>query len=471
MKTLLKKSAQFPLAFACALTATTPAFAQSNAELLQEIRALKSRLQDLEKKVSETPAAAVPAPPAPTSDKPGSTAKPDDRGFVKWNELVVGKSKFKLYGFLRLDAIFDDSRPSDTHIVQWIRSEDPKALGVPAAAPIGSLRNSGDFSINPRLTRFGIDFTGPEIEALGGAKVTGKTEIDFYNLPSSESRNAPRMRHAYVKLAWDDISVLAGQTSDVISPMFPAINPDMIMWNAGNLGDRRPQFRMEYTPKVGPGQFVFQSEVGSSGVNDAQDLDPAANGGFKDGETSALPTLQARLAYRLPVGKQNAELGFWGHRAWQKTDTAIGTSGRHLFNSYVYGLDLSVPVYRDIVTWRSELWQGQNLSDVRGGIAQAINLNSGREVHAWGGWSELSVRPVKWYSVHGGYAIDNPRNGDLVTVPAGVGRAENDIWYLGVRGYFDPIEIGFDYMNWTTKYIGFGKGTDNRFQSFISYKF
>ena len=82
MKKSLNKSSCLPIAFACALAATTPAFAQSNADLLKEIQALKSRLQELEKKVSEPPAATVKAQPTPTSDKPGSPSKPDEIGFV-----------------------------------------------------------------------------------------------------------------------------------------------------------------------------------------------------------------------------------------------------------------------------------------------------------------------------------------------------------------------------------------------------
>ena len=119
---------------------------------------------------------------------------------------------------------------------------------------------------------------------------------------------------------------------------------------------------------------------------------------------------------------------------------------------------------------KGEFWTGKNLSDVRGGILQGINTTTGHEVNSQGGWLELGLRPVKWFSVHGGYSMDNPDNGDLAgaAVP---GRSRNSIWYGAIRGYFDPIEIGLDYLNWTTDYLGFGPGVDNRFQSYISYKF
>ncbi|MEW6307267.1 MAG: hypothetical protein AB1705_27755 [Verrucomicrobiota bacterium] len=469
----------------CGLTALmlatiSPAFAQDKpdaaklSEALKEIDALKQRLMELERTVqslSKEPPKAAPAaqsPSATTVDKtkPLTEESAKELGFVRWNELTAGKSRLKFYGFLRLDAIYDDSRPNNTQIPSFIRSEDPTA---PAA--IATRANSDSLTIHPRLTRLGADFAGPDIDALGGAKVSGKAEIDFYNLPSSESRNAPRMRHAYLKLSWDEMSFLAGQTSDVISPIFPIVNPDFVMWGAGNLGDRRPQFRFEYTPKIGKGSLIFQSEAGLTSADDAQDLDPAAAGAFRDGEASGKPTLQARLAYAFALWeKQRLEFGVWGHRAWERTDTAIGASGRNEFDSYAYGFDLTVPIYRDLVWFKGELWGGRNLSDVRGGILQGINAATGAEVDAVGGWAEFGVRPKKWFSFHGGYSFDNPDNNDLLGA-ATPGRASNSIWYSAARLYFDPIEIGMDYLFWTTEHVGFGPGRDNRFQWFISYKF
>jgi hypothetical protein len=446
-------------------------------EALVQIEALKKQMAGLEKLVRDQlqprAVAAPTASPAPVStpSQPSSAAavKPDttaDSGYVKWSELVLGKSKFRLYGALRADVVYDDSRPNNTQIPAFIRSEDPAA---PAA--IASARNSEDLTIHSRLTRLGVDFFGPGIVPLSDAITSGKVELDFYNLPSSESRNALRMRHAYLKLAWADASLLAGQTSDVISPIFPIVNPDFVMWGAGNLGDRRPQFRAEWTPKAGPGKFILQAEAGLTGAIDAQDFDPAASGGFRDGETSGKPTLQARVAYALPLWeKQKIELGVWGHKASVRTETPIGTSQRKDFDSDVVGLDLTIPLYLDIAWLKGELWKGRNLSDVRGGILQGINTTTGREVHARGGWFELGVRPAKWFSLHAGYSTDNPDDRDLAGAsPAG--RSRNRISYGAVRGYFDPIEVGVDYLHWTTDWVGFGPGVDNRFQGFMSYKF
>jgi hypothetical protein len=435
------------------------ALKKAQAELLERVKAQQARIDELERRVSAaSPPAAPSAAAAPGGRDPGAP--------VKWNELVAGSSRLKFYGFLRMDGVFDDSRPNNTQTIGWVRSEDP------AAPPgIGNAEDEEDLTFYPRLTRFGIDLDGPVLGALGGAKLTGRMEVDFYNnglLGQSESRQAPRLRHAYVKLGWAEGSVLAGQTDDVISPIFPIVNNDLVMWGAGNLGDRRPQIRGEWLPALGPGRLVLQGEVGPTGSDDNADLDPAGTfgAGFRDGETSALPTLQARVAWRVPgSGKQNFEIGLWGHRAWERPDTEF--AGHRRFDSDALGMDLAVPLWEDRLWFKGEAWRGRNVDDVRGGIFQGINGLTGREIASRGGWAEVGLQLLPWYAIHGGYSVDDPDNGDL---PAG-GRAANRIFYLANRFRFDPVEFGLDYMNWTTDYVGLGEGDDNRFQLFIAYRF
>jgi hypothetical protein len=208
--------------------------------------------------------------------------------------------------------------------------------------------------------------------------------------------------------------------------------------------------------------------VGLTGADDNRDLD--ANS-IRDGEASGVPTVQGRAGYRFPLWeKQNIELAGWGHFAREKVDAGVGTSGRKNFDSAAIGLDFSTPIYRDIVSFKGELWMGKNLDDIRGGILQGINTTTGEAIRAEGGWGEIAFKPKKWYSLHVGYTFDNPYDVDL---PAQA-PALNNIWYVASRFYLDPIELGLDYLNWTTYFkdpAGRGKGQDNRFQAYVSYKF
>lgn len=405
----------------------------------------------------------VPATPAPASG-------------LHWKDLIADPGHIRFYGFLRLDAQYDDSRASNGQTIGWVLSEDPLAAtgpgspGVPGA-PGGGEKNRENLGLHPRLTRFGLDVDGGEVASLGAAKVTGKIEIDFYNsglTGQSESRAAIRMRHAYLKLGWTDWTLLCGQTNDVISPLFPVVNADLVMWGAGNLGDRRPQARLEWCTGIGEAKLTAQTEVGLTGAVDNQNLDTAAGASStRDGEASGLPTVQARVALAFPIASQKAEIGVWGHQGWETTDTGVGASGERDFESDAYGVDVSLPLFRDIVRLQGEAWQGKNLDDVRGGIFQGINSTTGSEIDSSGGFAELGVKITAHNTLYAGVSRDNPESGDVALG----GRADNKVWYLASRWNHKPVTFGLEYLNWTTKFVGFNEGTDNRFVAFIAYNF
>jgi hypothetical protein len=147
----------------------------------------------------------------PTQTSAQSNQK-DDAGNVRWSELIGEGNKIKLYGFLRLDTIFDSQQPNNSQIILFVKSPDPRAGG----------NENGDFTMHPRLTRLGIDWSGPRIAKLGDARLSGKLETDFQN-GGTESRQIIRIRHAYLNLGWKEFSILAGQTWDTISPLFPTV--------------------------------------------------------------------------------------------------------------------------------------------------------------------------------------------------------------------------------------------------------
>jgi len=86
---------------ACVAGWTAIAPAQQPAtleEALKQIEALKKQMTELEKFVKEqVPQRTTPAPATATPPAPPPTEKAPDSGFVKWNELLLGKSRFKLY--------------------------------------------------------------------------------------------------------------------------------------------------------------------------------------------------------------------------------------------------------------------------------------------------------------------------------------------------------------------------------------
>lgn len=364
-------------------------------------------------------------------------------------ENTAGSVKLRTYGFLRLDMDIDTQRPNSPQTPLFIASP--------------SSNKGGSFALHPRLTRLGMDLSGPRLESLGGAEFTGKLETDFEN-GGSESRQIIRIRHAYLKSAWKNFSVLAGQTWDVFSPLFPTVNNDTLMWNTGNVGDRRPQLQAAYESKAGKGTVSLAGAIGVTGAVDAADLD---NNGYLDGIQSMRPNVQGRLGYArsLWVASQAFSVGGSVFHGWLAVARPIG--GRGVLPAQGYNADFTLPLTHALAL-RGEGWWGRNMSDFRGGAGQGVTLASGRIVRGRGGWGEFKFRVNRYWFLAPGFTTDNPVKADL----AAGSRTRNRAFYIGNR--FAPggkVEFGIDYLRWRTDYLGPLPGFDNRFNLFFQYGF
>ena len=412
-----------------------------NQAILNQLEALSARLDNHSPPLPSSPAVAAKA------SRAASTASPTAQRLEAAVWAEGNKSRLDFYGFLRVDAIIDDSRPDTFQFPSFILSEG-QASG---------LGNQSNLSFHPRLTRLGINYRGPQMDGLAGARIGGKIEWDFQN-GGRESRAIARYRHAYLKLDWEKSSLLLGQSWDLISPLYPAVNADSMMWNAGNLGDRRVQARYAYQPPQG---FNFALAAGLTGAVSPQDLD---GDGVRDGEASTLPNLQARVGYKSGSGR--VKLGFWSHYGQEQTSLA-SFNGNKDFDSYSVGADYLFELHERLAL-RGELWLGANLNDFRGGIGQGVNTALGEEIESRGGWIELGVQVRPRYKFSTGFSSDDPKNRDIL--PGG--RTENRVWYLVNQLRLAPtFMIGLDYLYWRTDYRGLEEGTDNRFNLYFIYNF
>ena len=206
---------------------------------------------------------------------------------IGFEDIISKGNALKFYGFIRLDIIYDDSKTDNAQIPFYVLSEDVSA---------GGKQDDTVYTMHPRLSRLGIDFTGSETSYLFNGKVTGKFEIDFQNRvpgvsdPDSgvESRALPRIRHMYLRFKWNNFFLLGGQNWDIISPLIPSVSNDTLMWNAGNIGDRRAQLRIGHEPQIGNNELSFVGGIALTGAVDRKDLD---KNGIRDGEDSGMPQI------------------------------------------------------------------------------------------------------------------------------------------------------------------------------------
>lgn len=420
----------------------TGAAAQTPADKDKEIQDLKKRVEALEK-------------------EKGSGGASDSGSTPTWKDLVSLGGHLKWYGFLRLDCHYTDSAFDNARFPTFVRAEEniPFLGGVSAPE-----RNDDNFVASARLTRLGFDLDSGKIAMLGDASATGKLEIDFFSLPSSESRAVPRLRHAYGKVGWNWLYVLFGQTSDMASPLNPSLNPDNVLWNWGNTGDRRPQVRVVSEPTVGDKlKFFIGVMAGQEGAIRNVDTDAL---GVVDGDDSGWPKLEGRLAVSFQnwVEKKWITFGISGMTSEEQIDGA-GVGGRHVFRTDMWAIDFEFPILEQL-TFKMEYWRGRNLADIRGGSGQGV-LANGQDIRASGGWAELKVAPVKWYAATLGYSRDNPHEHNL---PFGA-RSENTVYYLMNTFTFDPFMVSLDVSHWRTEFVGLNAGRAWRYTLTLQLSF
>ena len=442
------------------------AMKQENAQLRDRVDKLEGELSEIKKMLQEmhkhmgaeakptaaTPVAATPAPesvamPQLTQEEVKSLKKLA----VKDRFPVMSKLGIELYGYVKLDASYDTSQTAIGEYARWVQSEATE-------------RNDHQFSMTARQTRIGAKIRGPEAV---GAQSSGVVEVDFYR-GDGENHNMPRMRHAYMKLDWPDqrVSILAGQTWDVISPLyFPTVNFTVGWWQ-GNIGHRRPQVRLTKGFALGDkSELKFEAAAVRSITNRSSLFTP----GFEDtGEDAAFPTLQGRTSVSFPFipGAKPATIGASGHWGEEEWDQDASGHNRN-YITWSTNVDVEVPV-ADWLTLQGEAFVGENLDLYFGGVGQGLNTTQGREVRAHGGWAAASLGPFADWRFNLGGGFDNPRDSDLNAGGRGLNRVLfGNVWYTINKS----ASVGLEVSQLHTSYKDQRDSESTRAQLAFLYKF
>lgn len=404
--------------------------ASENAELKKRVEKLDKELAELKQVISGQSQATEALP----------TKKP------LWSSLDI-----QLYGYLKLDAAYDTSRTDVGNFARWVERENTNS-------------NDDQFNMTARQSRFGAMITGPD---SGDMKTSGRVEVDFYE-GGSENKARLMMRHAYMKMDWpaDRFSVIAGQTSDVISPLVPTTVNYSVAWWTGNIGYRRPQIRLT-------------KELGLDNGNDLK-LEGAiartigrgdAVGGTESGEDSGKPTLQGRVSTTVDLFEvAPAAVGLSGHYGREEYDTAPNGSNRD-FTTWSLNVDFVQPVC-DWLTIKSELFTGENLSAYLGGIGQGVTTDAGPnqydEIGSAGGWVAASLGPWDNNRFNVGLAMDDVDRGD---VDEGARTLNRSVFANMFCSLSKNVDWAVEVSHWKTDYAGNGDAESVRFQTAFIYKF
>ena len=416
------------------------------------------------------PVAVAMAEVAPAPAKPAETAS-----------ATVAGTKISLYGRLELNTAYE----TDVTNGLW-------SANAPAGAK-GDAQSRTSLSI--ARTRLGLNLEGPSKDDEPSLK--GKFEADFAGNSSysnfngtSGSNGGFRVRQSWGSVTFKDLclTLLFGQTDDVVNPLDPpSVNPSSYN-GAGNIGNRRPQIRV--TEAIGPVEVAVAAThdrtygytaridkdkadpstpaVGNPGDPDYIAPHTGTDKAITDADAPSIPAFQGRLGVKLPASwageKANLALGLGG--LFAKNEAANADDKHHYAKpepSYMFGADLSLPII-DILTLTGEFFTGQNLSrygDGSLGQSRAYSDDGGiKSIGWWGGLAAKLPASVSAGAGVGAESLDDKSKSN--------GKAESNMFIFANLAYnfTSAAKVTFEYVNFSTDYSVFKNGeydsSDNR---------
>ena len=317
---------------------------------------------------------------------------------------VMSGLDVEIYGRLKLDAVYDSARMDTGDFAKWVR-------------PHRGNNDDGQTAVTANESRLGAYIYGPKNDDF---KTGGRVEVDFYG-GGAENKSNPMLRHAYMTIDWpkEKFGILAGQTSDVISPLVPDTLNYSVDWWVGNIGYRRPQIRLTqgYTLTKDV-ELKFEGAIArtigrtNAGILSADQADT--------GENSGTPSLQGRVSATLPLlGYKPATIGFSGHYGKEKYDTAPSSSVTATGDQDIRHWSVNVDFLQPVTAWltiKGEAFKGENLDAYLGGIGQGVrNVGTSaapkydKEIGDRGGWIQAGLGPWGKWRFNVGIGHDEPR--------------------------------------------------------------
>lgn len=288
-------------------------------------------------------------------------------------------------GFVKTD-IFYDTRQTislrEGHFALYPADELLDKTG----ADINAKSNFNILSIQTRLLG---KITAPD---AFDAKTSGLIEGEFFGTSEGDA-NGFRLRHAFVKLDWEKLSLLIGQTWH---PMFVTeVFPGVVSFNTGvpfQPFSRNPQVRL--TANIGnisiQGAAISQRDFQSFGPSSS---DGAAVQSSSFLRNSALPNLNLQTSFKL--NENIAGIGVDYKKLTPRLSTAKKIKTTETIRSRA--INLFAKVSNSGFTFKTNAVYGENLADLTmlGGYAAVRNdtvtdLQEYTNLSSYSVWGELT---------------------------------------------------------------------------------
>ncbi len=333
-------------------------------EMEDAMKAQKREIEALQKKIKDMQPGAVQAAEA----APGAG-------------LATSKYNIKIYGKIKLDAIYDTNNMGLDEFIKYI----PKGAD-----------GKDKTTFNIRDTRLGVAIDGP---SAGGWAARGRFETDFYGSDASNSSTgALRVRLAYIDLEKGGTLIRVGQDWTPIASLNPNTIDFGIMSYNGNIWNRVPQITLKQNLGAGFDGLVSVYRYRW------QDDDDKFGSSSIDTQIH-MPWIGAKVGYsgKLLDPNKNAYIAVGGAvRDGEAIDNDV--------TPYVTALELKLPLF--YVDLTAEGFMGQGLGGEYYHKGGSFNTD-GRGILTRGGFVQLTAKPMTDVQLNLGYGMEDPKDQDV----------------------------------------------------------
>lgn len=353
------------------------------------------------------------------------------------------------YGCFKLDGSYDQNLTSNGNYVLWIQPQTQD-------------RNDNQFNMTANQTRFGLKAEGKGYERV---KVSGMLEFNLYGAVTgatvAENNAMLQLVHAFFKLGSKQFTLLAGQTSDLFSPLYPPMLNYPVLFGCGNVGYRRPQVSLFYNIPSGSKANVelaggFFRTIGSDLTPTFSLATGEASEGADDGTDAAIPAFQSRVDFNQSFSGGSLQVGVSGLWGQLKAETSLGHSEE--YESWGVNGYLQLKLTSG-AGFMGEVYSGSNL----GGYAGAIySNNTVKGVDSKGGYGAAWVKPIPSLTLNAGGGLDNVDTDDI----ANNARNQNRCIFGNIQySVVSNVVLGLEVSSWQTQYRNAPSADNVRVQS------
>jgi hypothetical protein len=400
---------------------------------------------NLQVKSDASPVRMVAASYAVPVAQPGQLTAPSSKAPEAAPVTSQSKLPVTVYGTILLNSFYNTSLNNIEDVPLLATKQPPDAAG-----------SDKNFGMTARQSRFGLRYQGP---TLMGAKVGGQVEVDFFGgkaaLGNGINMDIPRLRLAYGRLDWTNVSLVAGQDWSIFAPLNPTslagfAIPDMS--GSGNPWIRTPQIRAEFRHKTENLKTEWDIAATDPNVGDYQTAQFLTVRSPSIGERGRLPAFDSRLSFTSTVDGRDFALGVSGHYGRGKNFGTIGTRNIQTgVDSWGAALDWSLPFSKAFVL-SGEAYEGRALgifSVATGEAVGAVGTTGEHGVLSRGGWAQAQFNFNPKWQVNLAYGIDAPKATELP-----VGNRNRNQTYMGNLIYkFSPhVNFAWEWRRFLTDY-------------------